>query len=271
MWEKINHFPDRNNKLFNELDGRLVNFAEHLENIVAHCKMPKFIQEKLQLDNTFVEKLQPLVLSAFPGIHISFIYLDLTCALRAYLSSEYYFEKQLNLRRINIVVYEGFKHLYGYTESDHLKSFWHRNISSTLNDSTNPNLLDSLNKIERELKELASDNGINNRQLREYSVHYRYKVKDNKVALFYALVKSNPLIEINKSLKLINLLPKLLKINTESTNFVYNLEQEKIKSSNNRTLAQIDDIISIIDKAQIDHDKKQEIISNINKMKNLLM
>lgn len=271
MWERINHFPDRNNKLFNELDERLINFAGHLENVVAHCKMPNVIQEKLQIDNTFVEKLQPLVLSAFPGIHISFVYLDLTCALRAYLSSEYYFEKQLNLRRINIVVYEGFKHLYGYTESDHLKSFWHRNISSTLNDSTNPNLLDSLHKIGRELKELASDNGINNKQLREYSVHYRYKVKDNIVALFYALVKSNPLIEINKSLKLINLLPKLLKLNTESTNFVYNLEQEKIKSSNNRTLAQIDDIISIIDKAQIDHEKKQEFINSINKMKNLLM
>jgi len=195
----------------------------------------------------------------------------LTCALRAYLSSEYYFEKQLNLRRINIVVYEGFKHLYGYTENDHLKSFWHRNISSTLNDSTNPNLLDSLNKIERELKELASDNGINNKQLREYSVHYRYKVKDNIVALFYALVKSNPLIEINKSLKLINLLPKLLKINTESTNFVYNLEQEMIKSSNNKTLTQIDYIITMIDQTQIDYRQKQEMISNLLKIRSLLM
>lgn len=271
MWERINHFPDRNNKLFNELDERLVNFAGHLENVVAHCEMPEVVQEKLQLDKTFVEKLQPLVLSVFPGIHISFIYLDLTCALRAYLSSEYYFERQLNLRRINIVVYEGFKHLYGYTESDHVKSFWHRNIASTLNDSKNQNLIDSLNEIEHELDELASDNGINNKQLRECSVHYRYKEKDNIVALFYALVKANPLIEINKSLKLINLLPKLLKINTESTNFVYNLEQEKIKLSNNKTLVQIDDILSMIDKTKIDPDKKQEIISNINKMKNLLM
>lgn len=271
MWESINHFPDRNNKLFNELDERLVNFAEHMENVVSHCEMPKVVQEKLQLDKTFVEKLQPLVLSAFPGIHISFIYLDLACALRAYLSSEYYFEKQLNLRRINIVVYEGFKHLYGYTESDNLKSFWHRNIASTINDSKNQDIIDSLNKIEYELKGLASDNGINNKQLRECSVHYRYKEKDNIVALFYALVKSNPLIEINKSLKLINLLPKLLNINTESTNFVYNLEQEMIKSSNNKTLAQIDYIINMIDQIQIDYGQKQEMISNLLKIRSLLI
>lgn len=270
MWERINHFPDSNNKLFNELDEKLVIFAEHLENIVAHCKMPKVIQEKLPLDNTFVEKLQPLVLSALPGIHISFIYLDLACALRAYLSSEYYFEKQLNLRRINIVVYEGFKHLYGYTERDLIQSFWYRNIASVLKGSTNPNLLDSLNEIENELKGLASDNGINNTQLRECSVHYRYKEKDNLVALFYALVKSNPLVEINKCLKLINLLPKLLKINTESTNFVYNLEQKMIKSSNNKTLAQIDYIINMIDQSQIGYGQKLEMISNLLEIKGLL-
>jgi hypothetical protein len=271
MWERINYFPDTNNKLFNELDERLVNFAGQLEIVVSHCEMPEVVQEKLQIDKTFVEKLQPLVLSVFPGIHISFIYLDLACALRAYLSSEYYFEKQLNLRRINIIVFEGFKHLYGYSEDDHIKSFWHRNISSTLNDSKNQDLIDSLNEIEHELKGLASDNGINNKQLRECSVHYRYKEKDNIVELFYALVKSNPLIEINKSLKLIKLLPKLLKINIESTNFVYNLEQERIKSSNNETLAQIDYIISMIDQTQVDYGQKQEMISILLKVRNLLM
>lgn len=271
MWERINHFPDNNNKLFNKLDKNLVHFAEQLDNVVSHCKMPEIVQEKLQLDKTIVERLQPLVLSAFPGIHIFFIYLDLTCALRAYLSSEYYFEKQLNLRRINVVVYEGFKHLYGYTESDHLRSFWYRNITSVLNDSTNTNLLDSLAKIERELKELASDNGINNKRLRECTVHYRYKERDNIVTLFHALIEANPLIEFNKSLKLLKILPGLSKINTEAVSFEYNLEQEMIKSSNDKALAQIDNILFMIDQTKIDSEQKQEIINNIKKIRNLLI
>lgn len=270
-YEKINLFLDENNKIFNDLDEKLVHFSVQLDSIVAKCKMPEVVQEKLQLDITFSEKLQPLVESSYPGIHIIFIYLDLACAIRAYLNSEYYFEKQLNLRRINIIVYEGFKHLYGYTERDHIKSFWHRNITSILNESTNTNLLDSLAEIERELIELASDNGIKNMQLRECTVHYRYKKRDNVVTLFHALVKSNPLIEMNKSLKLLELLPKLIKINTESVSFKYNLEQEKMIISNNKTLVQIDKILSMIEQIETDPVKKQEIINRINKIKNLLM
>lgn len=271
MWERINHFPDNNNKLFNELDKKLIHFAEQLDYVVAHCKMPEVIQEKLQLDKTIVEGLQPLILSAFPGIHIYFIYMDLASALRAYLSSEYYFEKQLNLRRINIIVYEGFKHLYGYTESDHLRSFWHRNITSILNESTNSNLLGLLAEIERELKELASDNGINNKQLRECTVHYRYKERDNIITLFHALIEANPLIEFNKSLKLLKILPGLSTINTEAVSFEYNLEQEKIKSSKNKILTQIDNILLMIEQTKTDPEKKQEMINNINKVKSLLV
>lgn len=269
--EKINYFPDENNKLFNELNEKLVHFAEQLDSIVAHCKIPKIAQEKLNLDDTFSESLQPLVESIYPGIHMLYIYLDLASAVRAYLSSEFYFEKQLNLRRINIVVYEGFKHLYGYDNCDNLKSFWQRNISSILIDSTNTNLLDSLTKIECELKELAADNGINNKPLRECTVHYRYKDRDNVVTLFHALVKSNPLIEMNKSLKLLKLLPELLKINTESVSFKYNLEQEKTKLSNNKTLVQIDNILSMIEQTKTDPEIKQQIINSINNVKDLLM
>lgn len=271
IWEKINYFPDENRKLFNELDEKLVHFGEQLDSIAAQCKIPEILQEKLNLDNTFTERLQPLIESIYPGIHIIFIYLDLACAVRAYLSSEFYFEKQLNLRRINVVVYEGFKHLYGYTDSDHLKSFWQRNISSILKDPTNTNLLDSLTKIEVELKELVTDNGINNKPLRECTVHYRYKDRDNIVTLFHALIKSNPLIEMNKSLKLLKLLPELLKMNTESVSFKYNLEQEKIKSSNNKTLAQIDNILSMIEQTKTDPEIKQQIINSINNVKDLLM
>jgi len=271
IWERINHFPDKNSKLFNELDEKLVHFAEQLDSIVAQCKIPKIVQEKLSLDNTFSERLQPLIESIYPGIHMFFIYLDLACAVRSYLSSEFYFEKQLNLRRINVVVYEGFKHIYGYTDGDHLKSFWQKKISSILIDSTNTNLLDLLIKIECELKELATDNGINNKPLRECTVHYRYKDRDNVVTLFHALVKSNPLIEMNKSLKLLKLLPNLFKLNTESVSFKYNLEQEKIRYSNNKTLAQIDNILSMIEQMKIDPKEKLEMANNINKIRRFLI
>ncbi|MBP1616169.1 MAG: hypothetical protein H6Q13_3617 [Bacteroidetes bacterium] len=85
------------------------------------------------------------------------------------------------------------------------------------------------------------------------------------------MIKSNPLIELNKSLKLLNILPKLLEVITESISFKYNLEQEKIKLSSNKTLAQIDNILSMIEQTKIDPEKKQQIINSIKNIRNLLL
>lgn len=271
FWEKINHFPDKNGKLLNNLGEAIVSFGIKLDQIVAQCKRSKIVQEKLHLDDTFTERLQPLIRSTHPGLHIFFIYLDLASAMRAYFSSEYYIEKQLNLRRINIVIYEGFKHLYGYSDKDHLKSFWQQNISSVLEESTNTSLTDSLTKIESELKELASDKGINNMQLRECSVHYRYKDRDNTLTLFHALIHTHPLIEMNKALNLLNILPRLTNLNTGSMGVVYNSEQEKIKLSNNKTVTQIDNILTMIEQVNMDPELKQKSIENMDKIKSLLL
>jgi len=270
IWEKINYFPD-NNKLFNQLDEKLVHFAEQLDNIIAQCKIPMLVQEKLNLDSTFSAGLQPLVQTIYPGIHVFFIYLDLASTVRAYLSSESYLEKQFNLRRINIIVYEGFKHLYGYNGCDYLKSFWYKNTNEVLKESTNTAQLDTLAITEHNLKKISLDNDINDARLRECFVHYRYKERDNVITLFHALIKSNPLIEMNKSLKLLNILPKLLAVITESMSFKHNLEQDKIKLSNNKTLDQIDNILSMIEQTKIDPEKKQQFINSINNIKNLLL
>ncbi len=100
---------------------------------------------------------------------------------------------------------------------------------------------------------------------------YRYKERDNVITLFHALIKSNPLIEIDKSLKLLYILPKLLGLITDSVSFKYNLEQEKLKLSNNKTSAQIDIILSMIEQTKIAPEKKTAIINSINNIKNLLL
>ncbi len=270
VWEKINYFPDENNKLFNELGAQITLHSNNLDSIVSDCKKPKIVQDKYNLGETFAERLQHMVKSIYPSIHILYIYIDLASAIRAYFSSEYYFEKQLNLRRINVIVYEGFKHIYGYTDKEHSKSFWQQNISSVLISSTDKNLTDSLTKIDKELKELATGDDINNMQLRECSVHYRFKDRDNTLTLFHALVKANTFIEMNKALKLLKILPELIKLNINSVGVVYNAELEKNKLSNINTISQIDNFIMIIERSNIDSGKKREAIDNINKIKKLL-
>lgn len=267
IWEKINHFE--NTKLFNELEGATAHFSEKLDRVVSQCKKPQIIKDKLKLDNTFSDRFTSLVESIFPSIHIYYIYMDLVSTVRAFLSSEFYLEKQLNLRRIQIIVYEGFKHLYGYNENDKIKSFWNKCISSILKETKDSNLLKSLDEIEIELKKLESNKGIDSTVLRECFVHYRYKERDNVILLFNTLVKSNPLIEMNKALKLLELLPKLLKINADSVKYRFNKEQENIKRSNNRTLTQMNELISMTERININSEQKQEILEMINNIKKL--
>lgn len=268
IWEKINHFNDKDNKLFNELESSITSYSNQLDSIISKCRTPKKVQEKLELDDRFIDELTPLIESVNPSIHILFIYLDLASAVRAYLSSEFYIEKQLNLRRIHIVVYEGFKHIYGYSDQDIEQSFWSCNISAILKTSTDIRQLNKLENIEKELEELASDKEINNLDLRECVVHYKYKERDNVHKLFHTLVKSNPLIEMTKALKLLNLLPQLLEINTDSIRFIYNEGQVKTKLTNNKTIEQLDFIISMTQKVEMEPTKKQKFIEKLDKMKN---
>ncbi len=99
-------------------------------------------------------------------------------------------------------------------------------------------------------------------------MHYKYKERDNILKLFNTLVKSNPLIEMTKALKLLKLLPQLLEINAASIRFTYNEKQEKTKLRNNKTLEQLDYILSMTQKAEMETKKKQEFIEMLNKVKN---
>ncbi len=267
IWERINHFDDNNNKLFNELEGTITCYSNQLDSIISQCRVPKKIQEKFELNNELTKRLTPFIKSVNPCIHILFIYLDLASAVRAYLSSEFYFEKQLNLRRVHIIVYEGFKHIFGYSERDNEQSFWSRNILPILKTTTDIDQLNKLENIEKELQKLASDKGITNLDLRECVVHYRYKERDNVIKLFHALVKLNPLIEMNKALKLLKLLPKLIEISNDSVRFIYNLEQEKIKLINNKMLEQFNHILSMAEQIEMNPKKRQEVIDMLNKIK----
>ena len=150
-----------------------------------------------------------------PGILVMLIYLDLCAAVRAYLSSESYCEQQLNLRHIEVIVYEGCKHLYGFNDTQQKKSFWQTTLSPLFANSNNEVTKKCLFEIQAGLLAIISDKTINNEALRECFVHYRYENRDNTVTLFEESQKSFAIFEFNKAQLLLDLLPKIIKINGE--------------------------------------------------------
>lgn len=271
IFESLNIFPDNENRLFNELEESLESYSQKLINIVNTCRIPEAAAKYFNIDvDQFKDQFSPLVMNVSLGIHLYFIYLDLASAIRGYLSSEFYFEKQINLRRIKIIVYEGFKHIYGFTEIDHSKSFWNQEIRKILANTKNAETVHRLKQIEEELAAIAANADINDVESRERSVHYRYKDRDNIVGLFHDLLESNPIKEMTKALVLLKIMPELIKLNTESLGVVGSAVSETIKATNNQTIEKMDHCMSMIENRGATAEQKQSMKELFDKIKDMI-
>lgn len=268
--ELFNSFQDKTGELSAILNDEIIKFGKYLDKLIVSCNMPAHFALKLGLKAGFVKSFNPVVESVYPGLYLHFIFLDLACAIKAYLHSGYYFEKQLNLRRLRVVIYEGFKKIYGFTDSQESNSFWRKNIYNALQKSTDPTVADKLATIEDNLSQLREYKDIKDDKKREYTVHYRYKEVNNIIPIFHQLINSNPIVEMEKALRLLRLLPSIIKLNKASLEVVYNDFNVKVSSANKNTQTVIDSVISRIEDSNIDEEKKESIIESIKKIKQYL-
>ena len=102
---------------------------------------------------------------------LNFINLDLCAAFRQYLSTNTNtnYEKRQAMTKINIVMSEGFKKIYGFGESQQKKSFWVSQIKIAI-DSLG-SYADEYNRIEVLLKDMANDHVLN-KEMRDLAIHY---------------------------------------------------------------------------------------------------
>jgi hypothetical protein len=269
--EIINSFQDKTGKLSTTLNDKIISFGQCLDKIISSCNKQKFIADKLELKDDFSNLFNSIIESIYPGLHLHFIYLDLACTIKAYLNSEYYFEKQMNLRRIRIVLYEGFKKIYGFTSNQEINSFWRKNIYNILYNSSDFTITSKLTTTENNLKQLREYSDLKDDKKRECSVHYRYKKSDNIIPIFHQLIDSNPIIEMDKALHMLNLLPTIIELNEISFQEVYKSVSDNISLSNSKTRETIDNIISMIEESKIEDKNKQLAIEQIKKIEEMYL
>lgn len=136
---------------------------------------------------------------------LNFINLDLCAAFRQYLSTNTNtnYEKRQAMTKINIVMSEGFKKIYGFGESQHNKSFMRTNIISIIDFIGG--FHDEYNNIETELKNIETDNTLN-KDMRDLAVHY-----DEDPMVVYNMLKDLSAEEVtNRCLKFMSVLEKTL-------------------------------------------------------------
>ena len=274
-WETLNVFPDKNNNLLLQTEKKIVSYCNTLDRIVRSYRLPNIVEQKFGIKG-ISSQLQPLKDTIHPEIHLLFIYIDICCAVTAYLSSEYYIERQLNLRHLNVVVYEGFKKLYGFAEKKrkaaNVKSekqhvyFWKDVLFPILMSSDDDNLKSKAQEVEHQLQTLAQDSTINDEDLRNMSVHIREKRKDYIPKFTDKLIKMNPFFEMNKALKLLSLLPNIMDLNKEATNIKYSdvkaLQEKEIESMKN----QIEGVLDLIQQSCKDISVQESITDSTNRL-----
>ena len=281
FWEKLNIFPDKDSVLLSQTRKSVVSYWNTLDSVVKSYKLPNIVEQQLGIEGMSLQ-LQLLRETVHPGIHLLFIYIDICCAVMAYLSSEYYIERQLNLRHLNVIVYEGFKKLYGFSNNKSYQkgndknerlhsSFWNNILYPCLMSSDNDCLKNKAQEIDSKLQLLADDSTINDDDLRQMSVHIREKRNKDYIPRFTdKLIKMSPFLEMNRALKLLKLLPDIMKLDKEVTNIKYSdakvLQDRKIESMRN----QLEGIRNSILQSCKDKSVQDSINESTNKLLSLL-
>lgn len=268
IYKQLNIFPDEDNKVYNSTEEIISTYSNRLDSIVQNCRLPekvaKTMDSKLQIDlDIITQSCQPLIQDIYPGIHIHYIYLDLACALKAYFTSESFAERQLNLRRITVILYDGFARIYGYNLAQQNQSFW-KTIYSTLQKSEDVEITTLLTKVQTILEDLSKDQSINNPALRECFIHYRKGKDDNIIKLNEETTKAFPIAEMAKTLKLLNILPDIIKLNTASLATVNRAIENDIEEKHNENRNRLHGILDIIDDADLKQKFKVDIIDKFD-------
>lgn len=215
--EATNVFPDKDGKMLICTSHAIQLYSKTLDQIVSSYRLPEKVsmQFKIKID---ISDYKSLTDTSNPALTILYIYIDICAAVLAYLRSEYYIEKQLHLRHLNVIVYEGLKKLYGFpgTQSKGDKLLWKEYLYPILISFENQDIVTQANEIENELKRLSKHPFINDEDLRNLSVHIRDKKrKDYIPRTIERLISFSAKSEITRALLLMKILPSILNLSKE--------------------------------------------------------
>ncbi len=198
-------FKEKKEMIFSSSETMIKNQSRRLDEFMQHQSIPeKFIHSFKGLDKESVSPLYRLVEIEKVAAQLIFLYIDLASALRAYISSEYALERQLSLKQVNTIIYEGFNKIYQLDDNSG-NSFWDMYVCPIMSETSDGSVLEEFGLLNKELIELKLNIKSHSDQ-RQLSVHL-----DSGIPKVYSMLqKMNPFEESMKALSLLKFLPKLL-------------------------------------------------------------
>ncbi|MDR1717034.1 MAG: hypothetical protein LBS20_14465 [Prevotella sp.] len=252
----------QNNKSFfySSLENSIDSYAKRLDNFINHQSIPNQIKQHFEnLDEESIFYINQFIEIEKVAIQLLFLYIDLASANRAFISSEYTIEKQLSLKQINTIIYEGLNKLYGFNDKKE-DTFWKKYVYPIISSSIDLSILDEFNVLTQEFNVFEKEMKAFETQ-RQLSVHYDKGI----VQVYNMLHNLNPIKEFQRALLLLNFLPKILNFLTKCLHII-DLKQkkyhEKNMASTNKT---IENILGLLENLP-NTSQKEDIINTLKKI-----
>lgn len=261
--EKLADKFSSNEELTNTSSESLERISNSIENLYNnHLKikgLEKYFETKTIELPTSIKVFNQLILLR---IMIGFIRCDLTCAIRAYMSSESSIERSLHLRRIYLIEVSALTHLYGYNEEKKNKSLWSQLI--TIDIDSDENELASLNG---RLEEITLKLDCTRRNLH---THFREDEKLNILNRYEAYKKLNQIGEINNAHNLLNLCKDIEDYTMSVLTRIGQKEQQESQKQKDKFNTMFENLRNITLKSKTSEAMKEKSITMLDEMQKKL-
>lgn len=241
------------------------SFAKHLDHnmqsfhMIDKPKVREFLSEKTYSHLSQFRECFKL------GILLHYFYLDLGTAVRGYLRAENYFEQQLNVARINVIIYEGYKKIF-LPQDGNNNSLWELYIKTPILAIGNLEETAEAKDIEHILQKYSTNKDIE--IIRHHYSHFRKDKKLYIIDFWNDVITINPIVELSKALDFLKLSDRIIKLN--QTCLEYFAHKEHIKNQQELT-APLDEIFTKAISSRKGMEEKEKLLRLKNHIKKMIL
>jgi hypothetical protein len=256
----IDPFRSKHTEIYSMLEKRILTYSDQLDYFIRLQKIPEILKVKFKdISEEYLIHINQIIEITKTNIQLIFLYIDLASATRAFLSSEYIIERQLSLKQINIITYEGFNKLYGINDNKK-ETFLEKYLQPIISMSKDSKIISEFCQLKQELNVFEIETK-KMKEKRHVSVHY-YEGIEN---VYDMLQHFNPFIEFYRSVNFLNLLTKILNISYKCLAVIDLHQNAFFKEKTAKTTESIDQIISLLEK----QPKSTQIENILQKLKDI--
>lgn len=216
-------------------------------------KWPKILKHFKDEHNVDLNDCYEILPTAEAMLAVSYMSLDLCATIKRYFDSVIPIERAIVLSRMNIICYSIIDRVYGYTSRS--GSYWERYLTRPYSGHELP---DSLVEIKNAMESSISANLYSNEK-RSTFVHLK---KDNYILAIKLIYTQNPFEEIQNSIAIIKVLPKIQKAISDSLKQI----DDNIKTRNAKKYTWVDKLIVKLNPHK-DEPKIQILLKSLMEMK----